>query len=287
MMQTATVFFPIYEAYKASQLRKTLATVESWEENRNIGESNSEYSRPTTGHGSFSAKAASSNASGRRREMYSMAALEKALAMNPTPLLYFAASKEFTGENIAFLIQVRDWRAAWHRAVRDFGTVTGQVRYSLFSLAANIFATSIHTKTAEFPINVEGKIRTRLEAIFAPAVSYTKQLDENNVIDPFNRHSVSSIRLKPMQSLPSRSDWDNSEPRHSDFKHSASQSQESILPYVTTDVVKSTADIPVEFDERIFDDAEQSIKYMVVTNTWPKFVDSYKEHESLTGNRMR
>jgi hypothetical protein len=31
-------------------------------------------------------------------------------------------------------------------------------------------------------------------------------------------------------------------------------------------------DIPEDFDGRIFDDAEASIKYLVLTNTWPKFV---------------
>ena len=31
-------------------------------------------------------------------------------------------------------------------------------------------------------------------------------------------------------------------------------------------------EIPDEFDETVFDDAEKSIKYLVLTNTWPKFV---------------
>lgn len=283
MMQVATVFFPLFEAYRAqSQLRRTLATVESWAEKRQRGESNSGYSGSTKENVSFSAKTSSSNASGRRREMYSMAALEKALTMNPTPLLHFAASKEFTGENIIFLVQVRDWRAAWNRAVRDCGTVTGHVRHSLFSMAVNIFATSINTNTAEFPVNLEGKVRSHLEAIFAPAVSATKKLDEH-VIDPFNRYSVSSFRLKPMQSFPSRSDWDASEPRCSDSKNPASQSQESILPYLAPDVTMSTADVPVGFNEHIFDEAEQSTKYMVVTNTWPRFVDSCKEPDGIAG----
>ncbi len=224
--------------------------------------------------------------------MCTMATLEKALVKNPTPLLYFAASKEFTGENIIFLVQVRDWRAAWNRAVQDFGIVTGHARSFLFSMAVNIFATSIYTKTAEFPVNMEGKIRTRLEDVFASAVSVTKQFDEN-IVDPFNRRSVSSIRLKPLQNLPSRPDFDVSEPRCSDLEHIASQSQESILPYTSNTglrmvpvILKSMADIPVKFDEHIFDEAERSIKYMVFTNTWPKFVDSYREHDVLIGNEM-
>ncbi|KAG7144684.1 hypothetical protein HYQ46_006575 [Verticillium longisporum] len=46
-------------------------------------------------------------------------------------------------------------------------------------------------------------------------------------------------------------------------------------------------DIPDGFDETVFDDAETSIKYLVLTNTWPKFVkdrrtsfDSAESNES-------
>jgi len=62
----------------------------------------------------------------------------------------------------------------------------------------------------------------------------------------------------------------------------ASESQESIIPTVEHPVIKepfsevpqSTAEIPTGFNENIFNDAEHSIKWLVVTNTWPKFVDS-------------
>lgn len=272
-MQTAAIFFPIFEAYRSrAQLRGTLAAVKSWEEKRKSGESYTGYSGSTKNNSFISKEKCSSIAtsvSSRRRDLYTMAALEKALTMNAQPLLEFAASREFTGENIVFLMQVRDWRAAWNRAIRDFGTVTGQVRYRLFNIAVEIFATSVHTKTAAFPINVGSKIRSSLETTFGPAVVTVNYLDEN-IVDPFNRHSL----------LVSKFDHDVAKLRNSQSNGNAAWSQESVIPSSKTDldiiheVPECEADIPDGFDQHVFDDAEASVKYMVVTNTWPKFVDS-------------
>jgi hypothetical protein len=295
MMQAATVFFPIFEAYRSrAQLRSTLAAVKSWEEKRKSGESSTGYSGSTATNSIIGATKPSSTAtsvSSRRREMYTMAALEKALAVNATPLLHFAATKEFTGENIVFLMQVRDWRAAWNRAVRDLGTVTGQVRYRLFNIGVEIFATSVHTKTADFPVNVEGKIRSNLEAVFGPAVVGMKHLDEN-IVDPFNHHSFGSIGLEPPKPPSSKFGYDIGLSRSNDSDHTASESQENFFPSAKPDldvipeVPETAADIPDNFDEHIFDEAETSVKYMVITNTWPKFVDLCKEHDEMIGNRM-
>jgi hypothetical protein len=282
-MQTAAIFFPIFEAYRSrAQLRSTLATVKSWEEKRKSGESYTGYSGSTKNNSFISKDKCSSTAtsvSSRRREMYTMAALEKALTVNPQPLLEFAASREFTGENIVFLMQVRDWRAAWNRALRTFGTVTGQVKYRLFNIAVEIFATSVHIKTAEFPINVGGKIRSNLETVFGPAVVGVKRLDEN-IVDPFNRYSLRSIGLEPPKPLVSKFDYDVAKFRDGQSNGNAARSQESIITSskndldVIVEVPECEADIPDCFDQHIFDEAEASVKYMVVTNTWPKFVDS-------------
>jgi hypothetical protein len=289
MMQAATVFFPIFEAYRSRvQLRSTLAAVKSWEEKRKSGESSTGYSGSTKNNSIISSKKPGSTAtsvSTRRKEMYTMAALEKALTVNATPLLHFAVTKEFTGENIVFLMQVRDWHAAWNCAVRDFGTVTGQVKHRLFNIAVEIFATSVHTKTADFPVNVEGKIRSSLEAIFGSAVIGIKHVDEN-IVDPFNHHSLGSMGLKPPRSIPSKFDYDVCE------NYNASDSQENFIGSAKNDlgvipeVPETAANIPAGFDEHVFDEAEASVKYMVITNTWPKFVDSCKEHDDMIGNRM-
>ena len=286
-MQAATVFFPIFEAYRSrAQLRSTLAAVKSWEEKRKSIGSGAGYSDLTKNNSLYSEQKPTStatSASSSRREMDTMAALDKVLAANPTPLLHFAATKEFTGENIVFLMQVRDWRAAWNRAVRDFGTVTGQVKYRLFNIAVEIFATSINTKTAEFPVKVEGKIRYKLEAMFGPAVVG---------VDPFNHQSFDAIGLEPPRPLQAKFDNDISGSNGIGRDPSASESQENFISpgktelEVIPEAPESAADIPTSFDEYVFDEAEASVKYIVITNTWAKFVDSCKEHNKPIGNRM-
>lgn len=295
MMQAATVFFPIFEAYRSrARLRSTLAAVKSWEEKRKSSESSTGYSDSTKHVSTVSWKRPTStttSVSTRRREMYTMAALEKALAVNATPLLHFAATKEFTGENIVFLMQVHDWRAAWNRAVRDFGTVTGQVKYHLFNIGVEIFATSVHTKTASFPVNVESKVRSQLEAVFGASVIGIKQHDAH-VVDPFNHDAVGGIGLESPKAVLPKFEYDVPEPRYSDSIYTASDSQENFVLGTKPDLgvipeaPETAADIPAGFGENVFDEAEASVKYMVITNTWPKFVDSSKEHDDIFSTRM-
>ena len=46
----------------------------------------------------------------------------------------------------------------------------------------------------------------------------------------------------------------------------------SSLTDAIKDRVQYWGDIPADFDASIFDAAEASIKYLVLTNTWPKFI---------------
>ena len=290
-MQAATIFFPVFEAYRSrAQLRSTLA---AWEEKRKSGESSTECSSSTHNNSFTGSKKPGSTAtsvSSKKREMYTMAALDRALSTNATPLLHFAATKEFTGENVVFLMQVRDWRAAWNRAVQDFGTVRGQVKYRLFNMAVEIFATSVHTKTAEFPVNVEGRIRSNLEAIFGPAVVGIKHRSVH-LVDPFNHQAFDNIPPERPSASPPKFEYDVLDSKYED-SHYAADFQESFVPpkkshlSVIPEVPETAIDIPAGFDEHVFDEAEASVKYMVITNTWPKFVDLHREHDDMIWNGL-
>ena len=289
MMQAVTIFFPIFEAYRSrSQLRNALDIVKAWEQ-RNQGDGSTTYSGSTKNNSFGGRKSGSTDTlSSRRREMYTMPALEKALVSNPTPLLHFAAAKEFTGENIIFLMQVRDWRAAWNRAHREFGTVTGQVRRNLFNMAVEIITLSVHTKTADFPVNIEGKIRSQLEEIFGPAVADVRQHlnDDDDVVDPFNQPPSAKSGLEFFVTSYAKTDRQVSASGRSDSDKTLSESREAIRPStekIYLDVqpfVSEAVREPLGFDEHVFDEAERSVKYLVFTNTWPKFVDSSKDHDN-------
>ena len=301
-MQGCTIFFPIFEAYTSrSQLRSSVESMGTPSEKWGSRESTA-YTASTDKEFSVSSpqevSPTATMTSSRRRGIYSMTALEKALEVNATPLLYFSATKDFTGENIIFLMWVRHFRAWWARARREHGLISYQSRYRLFRSATEIFITSVHTKTAEFPINIEGRIRLKLEAVFRGAL-WTMEAEgrvrNSNLVDPFDQQSeldwLASVKAPafPAQRLgyqrPALS-RDSSQ----DTKVESSmqeQEQEQILGMATTGPNLGPVDpedavpIPPEFNEHIFDEAEQEVKYMVVTNTWPRFIDSNRMHKDL------
>ena len=201
--------------------------------------------------------------------MYTMASLEKALILNPRPLLVYAATKDFTAENIVFLMQVRRWKSTYSaRAASGFnGRLTDEPRALLFASAVDIYTACVNEKTAEYPINVEGPIRNTLDAIFSRAVpegKYTPNPDSGD----FDK----TVHMMTMgrQSSNHSSDpiWDKGGDTFSQ-KESMFGAHPGVAP-----LGRSRARISAEFDESVFDAAERSIKYLVLTNTWWKFVSS-------------
>ncbi len=149
--------------------------------------------------------------------------------------------------------------AVWKQAMRDRGQLSAQALSCLHIIAVEIFTSSIYPKTADFPINIESYIRTTLEAMFVPALPEVT-FNKENVVDPFN-HQSTTVTLSQYPSFRMHIAID-------DIK-SASESQESIVPSEGL----SKADIPAGFGESVFDDAEHSIKYMVITANWLEMLD--------------
>ena len=285
MMQAVTIFFPIFEGYKTRfEHRRALEIIEDWEEKKQIIRTNVDHGS-AIGSSVFSAKqpdSSTTSVTSRRRELYSKAALEKALASNAIPLLEFAATREFTGENILFLMQVRDWRAAWGQGSRDPTTVPDQLRYHAFKRAVEIYALSIHTKTARFPVNIAGRIRSDLDAMFgAAAVTMKQSLNDDNVVHPFNDDPICNIELGSLARVHRSLDRDLSRSKSADSRRDLLYESHEVTPSPTRrtglhrrSIVFDSDSIPAAFGEHVFDAAEQDIKYLVITNTWPKFVDS-------------
>nr|POF14864.1 hypothetical protein CFP56_71248 [Quercus suber] len=216
--------------------------------------------------------------------MYRMAALDRAIAINPAPLLYFAARKDFSAENILFLLQVRGWRSAWATATKNPATgevITAAKEYLLKS-AVQIFRDSI-TLTAEFPINIEDPVARNLREVLGP---YSQQNEEQHPYvhaaqtmsnffdfehfaknhgsttnqwcekkDDFNVTVISTV------STPTSS----TAPYSTEHRHGATSETLAYKPL-------STFDYPEGLNETLFDAAEASILYLVLTNTWRRFV---------------
>jgi hypothetical protein len=309
VMQFCTIFFPIFEAYSSqAQLRTSLHAIQpskqKWSGGGNSNASNSYRGSTATTVASTTSKeneknstltagaSISSASTPTNRRMYSMAALEKALAINPTPLLQFATSKDFTGENIVFLLRVRQWRLWWDQAVRDKnGFISDQAKRQIFRSAIVIYLTSVHMKTSVFPININSRNRSRLESMFGGAV-WTLEHTENKTYGadifaspvetrefflPFLSKHLGDIGQPPCFTNSSKTLVTS----HALEPGSQYSQQGKNSVQMKPGDPESEIPIPTEFGPSIFDDAEREVRDMVVTNTWPRFVDSVKLHEDM------
>jgi hypothetical protein len=243
MMESVSIFFPLMEVYQSKKFRaSTQAAIDEWEKKRQgLTTADSSGRTIATSHTSSTTR--------KKPDMYSMQALEKCLATDPTELLRWAAMKEFTGENIVFLTQVRDWKAGWIRLAKK-GNLTPEARTQLYNEGADIFAQTVSLQTSPFPVNLESKAYFDLEAMFGRRTG-TSSSNDSDIITPF-AHAFTS----DSQSFTTVSQHQNK-----------SNSQEYIVPMSAWE-----QQIPEGFDEHVFDAAEKSVRYMVFTNTWAKYV---------------
>ncbi|KAK0262875.1 hypothetical protein B0A54_09009 [Friedmanniomyces endolithicus] len=324
VMQFCTVFFPIYEFYEHKKAVSAIWSDAQWEKQENrphlppsvvssrssVPSSQRQLLDNSTAK-LFEALAADSMADG--KELYRMAALEKALLINPNPLLHFAATKDFTAENIIFLLHVKEWRAAWRTAPRDpqFDRVTPQAHRRLFNMALDIFAASISAHTAEFPVNLEGPTVHSLARLFEPHMPSSRSgtsgsdgSDQGTLVGSWEMspHQHQHQRQRPrstafdMEMTPSGPKllWPPSHDRKIGLL------DVSITPVSQGSSIMAPSTAPAEggenqddeaekgnqpmlasvypdIDERVFDEAEASIRYLVLTNTWRKFVKARED----------
>ncbi|ETI22891.1 hypothetical protein G647_04685 [Cladophialophora carrionii CBS 160.54] len=272
VMQFTTIFFPIYEIIKSRlQLRQTLAILESWEDRRGIRQSSNhaDSSRASSDQPSIT--------SSQQRELYTMASLERALADNPNPLLKFAATRDFTAENILFLMQVQRWKETYASALRANNTLSESAKSQLFHSAVDIYMSRVNDKTTDFPINIESRVRQDLDTIFGPAVP-TGRLDPDEDMSYYEAESW----IKSPKTT-STFHMDNSAHSGASVETLTAiqvlmsfpvENHESIFPPHpgVAPLGESRAKMRAGFDEHVFDAAQRSIKYLVLTNTWQKFV---------------
>ncbi|KAK0273889.1 hypothetical protein LTR35_012017 [Friedmanniomyces endolithicus] len=329
VMQFCTVFFPIYEFYEHKKAVSAIWSDAQWEKQENRPHLPPSVSSRSSVPSSqrqlldsstaklFESLAADSMADG--KELYRMAALEKALLINPTPLLHFAATKDFTAENIIFLLHVKEWRAAWRTAPRDLhiDRVTPQAHRRLFNMALDIFAASVSAQTAEFPVNLEGPTVQSLARIFEPHMAASRTgtsgsdgSDQGTLVgswemSPHHHHQRPRSAAFDMEMTPSGPKllWPPSHDRKPGLLDVSITpvSQGSSLRAPTTpggsqmegdgdgegeeeeDGVAEKGNQPMlasvypKIDERVFDEAEASIRYLVLTNTWRKFVKARED----------
>lgn len=232
-----TVFVPVYEVFKHRGLSKKVAESNAkWD-----ATSQTSTLRPSTSSDSKYGSA-SSMEKGQALDitdeeqtdrLLTISALEHVLNENPGPLQDFSALCDFSGENIAFLTRAAKWQAGWPEMLTD------HARQAVYNRALEIYTDFISPRDAEFPLNLPSKELKELEEIFERPARIILGETKASVATPFDdepRPATRGSNLKPGVE------------------------------------VLYTGAIPEVFSPIVFDKAIKHIKYLVLTNTWPKYV---------------
>ncbi|KAF5859916.1 hypothetical protein ETB97_002230 [Aspergillus alliaceus] len=267
VMEIFTVFLPCWEVMRSKSLRReTLDAIAQWEskkdttgpDGKSLGSISTMVDSMMSGWKSNngSVETATSN----RESILTMGALEHVLARNPGPLQKFSALHDFSGENVAFLTSVAEWKSSLPKAVHDNTAPNDDNTRALirekFNRALRIYTQFISVRHAEFPVNISSQDLKKLENIFEGAACTL--YGEENEVDP-------ATPFETPGSYPMKSPM---LPTFQDPAKKPTTSSESLI----SDRVQYWGDVPEDFGPNVFDNAEESVKYLVLTNTWPKFV---------------
>lgn len=172
--------------------------------------------------------------------MFAMDALEHALATSPEPLQDFAAYNDFSGENIAFLTSTASWKSSWSEKPDQEDQVRGAYNHALW-----IYTTFISPRDAEFPLNISSQALKQLQTVFEKPARILCGEGSVNPATPFEGENNSTLSSQ-----------------------------------VVGFQVQYTGEIPDGFNMAVFDGVQDHVKHLVLTNTWPKFIESMRRRSS-------
>ncbi|KAF9892321.1 hypothetical protein FE257_002098 [Aspergillus nanangensis] len=265
VMEIFAVFLPCWEVMRHQSLRQeTLDLIAQWEaKTKGTGNDAKSFSDVSTmidsmmsGWKSTDGSIATKNTG--RDSILTMGALEHVLERNPMPLQKFSALNDFSGENIAFLTSVAEWKNSLPKSIRDGSAPdnenTRELIHERYSRALHIYVEFISVRHAEFPVNISSQDLRRLEHIFEESarVVYGDEAKLEDPVTPFDKFTF-DVPPSPTQT-------------------ESSQRPIHLQPLESAARYGGDVPVPEDFDAKVFDDAEDSIKYLVLTNTWPKFI---------------
>lgn len=280
-MQGFVVFVPCYQIWKDRRLENnTRQIIAEWEYKKKHG---STYSSDSTKVGSRTSRlsskpSANSIRSSRNPEMYTLSSLEKALQLNPKPLLLFAALKDFSGENISFLTHILEWKSNWSpptpgkakvlRKPEPTPRIDEGLRRQQFNLAVRIYSSFVSLQYSDFPINISSAHLKELDALFADAAAKISKASASSPSSSFFDFDVE----KAPQVSTSETGISDEMMAYPESNH-YNQVKDLKLDADANDLPDSVT-VPADFGLHSFDHAEASIRELVLTNTWPKFVNA-------------
>lgn len=210
--------------------------------------------------------------------LLTMAALEHVLTQNPTPLLHFSATRDFSGENIAFLTAVAAWKSSLPAPfVRNRHNTSPEIVREVYTAALKIYTDFVGVRDAEFPINIAWVDLRKLQGVFERAA---RSLDGAGQGEG---RRDSALLFGEVDFSGYKGEGNGSEVGivTGSRKGSVASTETLVLQEVGLGIEGEVfgGDIPATFDESVFDAAQASIKYLVLTNTWPKYVRERRSSE--------
>ncbi|KAG5993331.1 hypothetical protein E4U43_003535 [Claviceps pusilla] len=186
--------------------------------------------------------------------LLTMTALDYVLRNNPTPLQSFSAMHDFSGENVAFLTRVARFRASWPVMP------AGEQVLDVYNEALAIYTDFISTRDAEFPLNLSSRELKAQEAMFEHAARFVMGESAANAATPFD---IETPAWETTSTFPPPSPAHPTDDGLVDFHHDHRH--------------QYTGRVPDTFSLDVFDHIQSHIKYLVLTNTWPKFVSEMQQ----------
>lgn len=255
------VFVPIYHIIKLRLMRRRTADSSAkWETASQTSTLTPSTLAPSTGHdGKFTLTSATAAEKGQAFQSFeddsddrllTMNALEHVLRTNPAQLQEFSALCDFSGENVAFLSRAAAFREACPLVDRQ----------DAFNRALAIYADFISPRDAAFPLNLPSADLKQLEHVFEKSARAVLGDAPDNLATPFDGNPFDAPAPPP--AVPPAS-W------------AAGSDAE----------MRFDGEVPNAFDATIFDKALAHVKYLVLTNTWPKFVAHMQRRQSAETER--
>ncbi|KAI4198501.1 MAG: hypothetical protein LQ350_005230 [Teloschistes chrysophthalmus] len=290
-MQICTLGFPISQILKQKRgARETNRVLAEFDEKRLGSSVDSDTVQGSERSVSLKSK--------QRGKMQSMESLDECLAGNRDSLQIYASVVELNGENIVFLGKVHEFRQAWQKAFHSISLSADESRRArdeMFRHALSIFVTLVHSGTASFPINIESPIYNHLVAIFGPATalvaksdgsSRASSLSTTSTVTPWDEPQALSPVTSPTEefaSFPMRNLMKRSQSNLSIGGQSSSDRATSLKEQELEGdgILKEDKDehdpleglpVPGDFNVKVFDAAYQSIRYMVWSETWQRYM---------------
>lgn len=215
-----------------------------------------------------------------------MATLELQLSKNPSNLLYWAYTKEFTAENIMFLTAVRDFKKKWGQVTKHAHNLTSLQLRERYEEAALIYYKLVDPQTARMNINIDYRTFSELKDTF-------KDCQYEAFMDDSSSCSKSSSCYTENVVAP----WADYDRPPSANSHSSDEGKlvnadvDKLYPLPVTEIqVKGDSKedetkIPFTFSLEVFDRAYEAVKNDVYLNTWVRYEARYSRPRSPTRPR--